>query len=1074
MSPLSIYKASAGSGKTYKLTLGYLELLFNDPLSYRKILAVTFTNKAASEMKYRILERLYEISHYKPTDISEEFILLEKSTGKSREILIQLSQNLLVSILNDYSRFSVETIDRFFQSIIRAFARENGLPAGFILELDRSSILGEAVDRMFLDLGTDTELFDWMLRLADLRIESARGWNFRNEILSLGNELFSEGYQSIMLEKENLISRTQLNEFVSELNTMLEKAQNKIKQKAGEVSGEMGQAGYTAEHFLRKNNGPCGYFEKILDGRKPEMSNAQKKARNDIRKWISANETDKDKIHFVESKLMPACHYMYDQLVVYNSANEIRQYVYALGILGDLSGKIQEITDEKNLFLLSDASRFLKGLIGNNPTPFIYEKTGNKIDHIMLDEFQDTSVFQWENFKPLLEHTLSLGKENIIVGDIKQSIYRWRNSDWKILADVVKKSFPGFGIEEEALNYNWRSSELIIRFNNTLFSYAPILIHRLIDESLEEAHVNEDFKNRWKDLLNIAYDKVQQEIPAHSKGADAYIRAEILQDSGKKLKELALDKLPEWIRELQDAGYLAGDIAILVRTNKEGADVAAVLMEHAGRSENKDYNFSFVSNDSLFLINNPAVKFLVSLINYMNKPDDNLNNLTLLYYYHYLLSDQNEINNENLMSLENVQEVLIKKFSEKLPELKRLSLFELIENLIDIFSLDSNTTNLPYLQAFQETVLEIQQEEPGSIHDFLEYWNEAGIKKTITISEEQDAQRIITIHKAKGLQYKAVIIPFCDWNLASMAGGYSETILWCKTKGTPFDSIPVVPVKFKNAIKDTFFAESYLEELIMGFVDNLNLLYVALTRAEEALIIGLPGDNKEGTLKKSGHLVINAAAMSANTEDELCMDIASVIDKSGILLGKLPEISKQKSFQDPLWVIENYPVKFRNETMKIHLKSSDYFLDATDKSREQLNFGNIMHEIFGSIQTRDDVLRAVSKFHREGIIGRESSAYLTQLIEEKLDNPAVKEWYAGKYEVINEREIFSEGKIYRPDRVMVAEKKAIVLDYKFGESEITEYVVQVKKYCALLMKLGYLKVEGFIWYVMTDKIVKIN
>jgi ATP-dependent exoDNAse (exonuclease V) beta subunit len=1074
MAPLTIYKASAGSGKTFKLTLGYLELIFKDPAAYRHILAVTFTNKAASEMKSRILERLYDMSILKVGEDSEDLKLLQNSTGKNRDELIHTSRQLLVKILNDYSRFSVGTIDRFFQGVIRAFTREIGLPAGFNLELDRDRILGEAIDRMFMGLGEDEELLNWLLRLAESRIEDARGWNFRSEIQSLGEELFSEGYQEIMMEEGSVITREQLKKFIKELEKITGSTLETIKKIAAENVGAMQSAGYSTEDFLRKSSGLSGYFEKVVSGDKIGMTDTQKIGMHDISKWISTKENDQSKIQFIETVFMQGYRSIYEQLILYNSVSEVNQYIYALGILGDLSERILDITNEKNLFLLSDASRFLKGLIGKNPTPFIYEKTGNNIDHIMLDEFQDTSVFQWDNFRPLLEHTLSTGKDNIVVGDVKQSIYRWRNSDWKILADVVGKSFPGHKLEEKSLNDNWRSTELIIRFNNTLFSITAPIIRNLITQSMDGALVSNEFKERWTSLLDVAYDEVEQQIPERAIGSGGFVRAEILQEDGKKQRELALEKIPHWIQELQDSGYKAGDIAILVRTNKEGAELAGLLMENANLPETSEYNFSFVSNDSLYLNKNPAIKFLISLLTYLNNSRDELNNLTLRYYHRYLKNEDSIVTTEDLNSEKSLEEELGALFSGKIPELKRLPLFELVENLIDIFSLDNRLTDLPYIQAFQEITLEIQQEEPGSLHDFLEYWNEFGMKKSITVSEGQDAIRIITIHKAKGLQFKAVIIPFCDWDLTTSASGNRDTILWCNTEGTPFESIPVVPVKFKSSIRETYFAANYLEELIMGYVDSLNLLYVAFTRAEEAMIIGLPGTDKDGKLKRSGHLVMQAAKLAVGSAGNLTMDLAGAINDHGFQVGALPKKEKIIATSDTEWRIDSYPVKFRNDRIRLRMKSSDYFIKGDAASDDHLDFGTIMHEIFGLIRTTADIEIATGKFLRDGLLKKSDAEKINLLIREKISRPEVEGWFVEGLEVLNERDIFSNGNLFRPDRVMIKDGSVIVADYKFGESDNGKYERQVIKYCELLEEMGYNNVEGYLWFVMLDKIVKVK
>lgn len=1072
MAPLSVYKASAGSGKTYRLTLGYLELLFRNPQAYRHILAVTFTNKAASEMKSRILEQLHALSRLKEGESSDLLLSLERSTGRTREQIIENAGALLVRILNDYSRFSVGTIDRFFQGVIRAFTREIGLQAGFSLELDRDRILGEAIDRMFLDLGEDQELLDWMLKLAESRIEASRGWNFKNEILGLGQELFSEAYQEVMLERDVYTSREQLESFIGQLDIFSRQVEEQMKELAADIGRQMEAAGYEPDDFYRKASGPAGFFQKVASGEKTRLTPAVRASITDPSKWTSRLEPDAGKIRFAEETLMPGLGKIYNLTVLHQSALEVRQYIFALGILNDIAARILDITDEKNQFLLSDAARFLKGLIGNNPTPFIYEKTGNYIEHIMLDEFQDTSVFQWENFRPLLEHTLSTGKENIIVGDIKQSIYRWRNSDWKILAEAVGRSFPGHRIRFEPLVQNWRSRELVIRFNNTLFSRAPEIIRELVGAAIAEARVDDAFRDRWGNLLASAYEGVVQEIPGKSFDNGGYIRAEILEEEGTKQRELALEKIPWWIMELQDAGYGAGDIAILVRTNDEGADVARILMETDREDFGPKYNFNFISNESLFLHSNIAVKLIVCVLKYLQDDRDELNNITLRYYHRLLKAGEGETAYA-LAPGRTVDEELGEEFTRRIPEMKRLPLFELVEFLISHFGLDGRMEDLPYLQAFQEVVLDLQQDEPGSLHDFILYWSEYGTKKSITVSEDQDAIRIITIHKAKGLQFKSVLIPFCDWKLTSSGSGFNETILWCDTSGTPFAQLPVAPLKFKKDLEGTIFAEAYLEEVIMGFVDNLNLLYVAFTRAEEAMIIGLPGPAEAGKLRRAGELVMMAAESAKEAGDPLLMDLPGTVTEQGFEIGALEkQATVAQAYPDP-WIISGYPVKFRNESIRLRMKSSDYFLQQGTEGGDHLDFGNVMHELFGKIRTIGDVEGAVKQYLREGLLTEVDAEKLHRLVNEKLNTPGVAEWFVPGIRVFNENDIIAGGETFRPDRVIILADRVVVIDYKFGDMELAKYDRQVSRYVKLLREMGYNNVEGRIWYVMLDKIVKV-
>lgn len=1048
--------------------------MFKNPLVYRHILAVTFTNKAAREMKTRILDRLYALSDLKEDESSDDLQDLIAHTGLNRELVVAASKNLLVRILNDYSRFSVGTIDKFFQSVIRAFTREIGLSSGYVLELDRDRILREAADRLFLNIDVDKSLLEWMIRLAESRIEASKGWNFKTDMLQLGEELFSEKFQDLALHNENELTRDNIDVLIRQVKTLINTSEKKIRDAASEIMERVQNAGYTAEDFSGKSKGPAYFIKNISDGGDVVFTDARKNAIDDQFKWISKNESNPQRITLANEVFMPGLKDIYKHYINFQSGKSVQNYVYALGILSDLSLKIFELTDEKNIFLLSDASRFLKGLIGDNPTPFIYEKTGNFIEHIMLDEFQDTSVFQWENFRPLLGHTLSVGKENTVVGDIKQSIYRWRNSDWKILAEVVQNAFPEFDTSEVPLLENWRSRERIIRFNNTLFKHAPGIVRGLIGARFEKFELDQSFKNRWMDLFDKAYDDVVQVIPNKDNIDGGFVGGVVFDDENRSNREAALEKLADWIIELEDAGYMAGDIAILVRTNREGADVANQLMRSGKRGSLPGYNFNFISNDSLFLSNNPAVNLLVCAMKYIVDPGDSLNAINLKYFYSVLNRQDNEQISGSLLPGVTIADVLGMEFVSMIPELDRLPLFELVEKLILHFGLADSSPDIVYIQAFQEIILDIQHRDPGSLYDFITYWNEFGDTKSISVSEMQDAISIMTIHKAKGLQFKAVIVPFCDWNLSNRGTGNKDQILWCSTDNTPFDAIPAVPVKFTDALGETVFSENYSEELVMGYIDSLNLLYVALTRAEEALMLGLPGPNKSGTVSKAGHLVVEAALQSDGSEGDNFIDIARSMNGHGFAVGKLLANEETRKETDHSQRIIHYPVNFRNERIRLRMKSSEYLLKEANRDDDHLSFGNIMHHMFSHINTKADINKVVKDFFMEGLLREEDAGKIEELIISKISRPEVSGWFSDKNRVIKERDIIFEGNTYRPDRVIINDHATIVIDYKFGDVEDNRYVRQVKRYMDLLSQLKYTGIEGFVWYVMQDKKLKVS
>jgi ATP-dependent helicase/nuclease subunit A len=1095
--PLKVYKASAGSGKTFQLTYEYLKLLFRNPENYRHILAVTFTNKAASEMKSRILERLHALATLEPGESSQDSGMLVEDLKLTEEQVRNSSADLLTRILNDYSRFSVGTIDRFFQGVIRAFAREIGLQAGFSLELDRDRMLNEAVDRMFMQITEDKEIQNWLLRFAEMRMENNKGWNFRKDIQDLGKHLFSERYQELVMENrerrrstssvsqkgeptlDGSMGREQLTKFIAELSQIEKNTERKIVALAKDALDAINKNGFNVDQFHGGKRGVAMFFDTVANGGKYILTTAKFDAISDNSKWVSKKDIGSPKAAFAENTLQPLLGEIYGLTKIMLSVSSVRPYMFTLGILNDLSEKILDITSEKNIFMLNDASRFLKGLIGNNPTPFIYEKTGSVYNHIMLDEFQDTSVFQWENFRPLIDHTLSQGMENLVVGDVKQSIYRWRNSDWKILADKVENAFVGQEIKAKSMDENWRSKENVVQFNNSLFHTASRIIRGKVDAELDAPGVSDELRQKWNTLLEVAYNDVNQQVPTKFKGSGGYVRGVIQAHGEGKFKEEMEKLLPEWVMELQDNGYKAGDIAILVRFNNQGASVAQALMEYDREfNSDKKYCFDFVSNESLYLHRNIAIRFIVSLLAYIDQPNDKLHVLELKYNYLLMKEMLHGDLHASFDPKKMAGEVLPEEFMEQILSNRRMPLFELVELIIRDFRLDTQKADLPYIQEFQSIILEMQRDDPGSIHDFLEYWLEFGARKTLHVSDGQDAIQIMTIHKAKGLQFKAVIVPMCNWDLTT--NPIRDTILWCDTAGTPFDTIPMVPVKYKSALKETFFAEEYLEEMVMGYVDNLNLLYVALTRTEEAMYIGIPGleEPKPGKPQKMdnvGHLLALSMMSDSSPTKENQIDFTTINREDGFELGEFPEVIADDQQKEARWKLDEYPVHIRNDSLRLRLKSNDYFLNEDDDIGDHVGFGNLMHEIFAMIHSTKDVEAAVEKYKRSGIIKTKQAERLLLMIQEKIKQEKVKNWFLEKLEIINERAIIVPGAgNYRPDRVILDGERTIVVDYKFGDQQEASYLKQVKRYKDLLLKMDYKNVEGYIWYVMLDEVIKVN
>ncbi|NPA69107.1 MAG: UvrD-helicase domain-containing protein, partial [Chlorobi bacterium] len=456
MSKLQIYKASAGSGKTYLLTLNYLKTAFKAPDRFTKILAVTFTNKAAEEMKTRILEKLDElIKKGKNADYFKE--IKQSGQYKTDNELIKNAETIRDNILHDYSAFNVGTIDSFVQKVIRAFAFEMNLNSSYEIEFDTDKVTEDLTNKLYEKISFDRDLQKWLLQYAQNKTENNKNWDFKNEIKNLTSEIFKE--QFLELYKNRKIEKKEMNDFLKTLYKIKNNFESKMSELAAKYKKILEDAAM--------NPGTYGMKFKIISNHflvktaiKKEYDNFTAtfiKARDGIENWYakSASAQIINDIKNTYEKLYPLIEtyfkYFEAESENYYTATEIIKQFHAFGIINDMAAELSEYRSENNILLISDTNLLLKEIIGNNDAPFIYEKTGTGFYNIFIDEFQDTSNFQWANFKPLITNSLSQGYTNLIVGDIKQSVYRWRGGDWKLLLQGVKQDIGKEFSEEKTL-----------------------------------------------------------------------------------------------------------------------------------------------------------------------------------------------------------------------------------------------------------------------------------------------------------------------------------------------------------------------------------------------------------------------------------------------------------------------------------------------------------------------------------------------------------------------------------------------------------------------------------------------
>ncbi len=1089
MSSLNIYRASAGSGKTYTLTKEYLKLVFEEALNYRSILAVTFTNKATDEMKSRILKEIYILSKGEKSPYADELMAINKLDANALQVK---AKEILNRLLHDYNRFSVTTIDSFFQRVVRSFTREIGLQMGFNIELDQKKVLNEVVDLLFLDVDEDAQLRSWLLDFAESKIKDGQTWNFKKDILDIGSEVFKEDFMNfdqVLIEK--LSDKNFLNTYKKALSQIKEEFEKTLKGIGAEALSLIEKQGLSVADFTYGKTGFINYFYKLNAGDMAEPGTRVLAAIDKPDKWTKAQASPSLKAAVTTAYasglgdlLKNAVEYFYKECQLYFSVEKTLKFIYTLGILTDISKKVKSFAEDENLFLLSDASRLLRSIIGKNDTPFVYEKIGNVYKHFMIDEFQDTSSMQWDNFRPLIANSLAENNRSLVVGDVKQSIYRWRNGDWKLLAEQLDVDFEHQGIESLTLDKNWRSSKNIINFNNALYALASQALQNTYNSNIPKGLEDKLLVEQSRILK--AYADVYQDYPGSETKCAGYVKAHMIKDEeGLKWNDRVLELLPSQIEEIQTRGYKAKDMAILVRNGREGAKVANKLMIYKNSDlAQKEINYNVISNESLYLKNASVISFLMHVLKYLIYPDDKINLAYLLQEYRLYLKQEEPDNYDEIFAQSENSEDVFKglfpvAFTQNISFLKRQALFDLVEKLIEIFELNKYVTDYPYLEAFQDLVLGFSRSNSPDLNSFVDYWEERKDKEVIAVSDHQDAIRILTIHKSKGLEFKAVLLPFCDWELDDIK---HHKILWCQPELEGFNAIDTLPIHYKVDLKQTIYYKEYFAEQLQAYIDNLNLLYVATTRAEEVLITYSPWTDKNNFSKVSDlllHLFKNAAQYSTDFggKEIINLNLSWRDEDQCFELGELAQKDRGDGKEKVEQLMVEYPVSMLDDRLKLRSHATDYFdfsEAASIDSFAPINKGNILHNLFQDIKYVDDIDSAIAKLKFEGKLDDSQSKEVKTIVERLFDKPQVVSWFSKDWRVINERDILlGEGNTLRPDRVIVKGDEAIVIDYKFGQNKEKAHIAQVKTYKKLLEKMKFRQVSGFILYGELAEIVEV-
>ena len=1080
---LTIYKASAGSGKTFTLSVEYIKLLIKDPQSYRSTLAVTFTNKATEEMKLRILSQLYGIWKLLP-DSKSYIDKIKEDLDVTEEYMSERAGIALHNIVHNYSYFRIETIDSFFQSVLRNLARELDLTANLRIELNDYQIERNAVDELINSLDENSELLTWIMEYIRENMDDDKDWNVIGNIKRFGENIFREYYKTNSKKlNERLLEEGFFKQYTSKLRQMRNEAEVEMQNEAAQFFDALNHNGIEIDDLNNGKNGPAGYFIKIKKGiyNNTIVTKRLQKVLDEGSEssWVkqkSSKETQDIVRELANSTLTPLVHHAEDvrqkNWYIYGSAVLTLRHLNQLRLLNSIENKVRMMNVEQNRFLLSDTHTLLHSLIRDTDSPFIFEKIGNYLENIMIDEFQDTSTVQWQNFKVLLEECMSHGEQqgNLIVGDVKQSIYRWRSGDWRMLNNI-EREFPYLNsmLNVCSLDTNYRSSRRVITFNNAFFKRASELEYADQKSSTPDTSSPEQLKK--------AYSDVAQKVPSF-RDNHGYVSINLLPN--EDYRQQALQKTAEAVSLLLDSGANYSDIAILVRSN----DIIQLIAEFFA---NELPDVKIVSDEAFRLDSSVSVNIIVNAMLWLTHPDNILAKAYIAKAYQtYVLEKSEQETNKLLATAEGIDSALPCALIDKRNDLLTMPIFELAEQIYTLFNIGNIKGEDAYLYAFYDALTDFIANNTADIDSFVEEWNDSIAEKTIQASAI-DGIRIITIHQSKGLEFEHVVIPFCDWTLEK------GNTIWCTPQVEPYNELPLIPVDFSaSQMKGTIYEFDYNEEHLQNCVDNLNLLYVAFTRAASSLFVIA----QRGTPSSRSYIVEQAITDIKLEGSSLDGDPS---DKKAELLFSYGELeiveTKAKKKSDNIFTpeVENMNVDMATFSNKVEFKQSnksrDFVADddenTDDDDRKQMSYiktGKILHYLFSTINTTDDIDTSLAQLEMDGLIEESGTNIkrLRDMLHKRFSNRQVADWFSSRWTLFNECTILDYDaatdtvREHRPDRVMKDEKtgEVVIVDFKFG-SPRPEYVEQVNRYKALTQNMGYHNVKGYLWFVYSNRIEEV-
>ncbi len=1068
MSKFKIYKASAGSGKTYSLVYEYLKILITNPNEYKHILAVTFTNEATGEMKMRVLKQL-KILADTPHESAYLNRLIEECDADDFHVQ-RRAQESLGNILHDYSNFNISTIDTFFQRILRSFAKDLGISAVYNLQLDKDPAIQEVTEKVIANTNDQNKQSRWLMNAAIEKIEAGKNWNIRHELKELFKQTFKENYQVKEAQiRESFVNEESIEQLNTHLKVQIRTFENTIEKICNQCNIIIQQYGLTRSSFSGKDRSFYGWVNKLASGDYKPAGSTFLKALDHVDGWYTktteppVKESIINAYHTGLNDELKKLHEYYTQNISTYQTNElIKQNLAYFVMLESLDEEMKNYKEENDVIFISDTNQFINEIIGNNDESFIFEKAGNHFHHYLIDEFQDTSHLQWNNFKPLISNAVSQNHTSLVVGDVKQSIYRFRNGDWRLLHEQAGKDIQTH--EVIILNENYRSCENVIRFNNTLYKIAPDIIAKIYNNDVKTL-------NEWSHKFKECYWGQEQMIPQKSVGSGGYVHLHFFEkikgdDENITNEEQQLEQLEKDIHDALHRGYRPCDIAVLVFTKKQAYAVAAQLRGFVEKNKLGD-QLNIVTQSSLTISKAHTVRVLIAALKYLiNKKDEVSLGQVYAEYLQYLKGDTNI----DFTSRKEGEKMEAFSSSEKL--IRSMPLQILVNHLIHLFELEKEGNEHIFLQHFKDAIFDYLKKYPDDLKTFLEWWEESSDKFQVQVPQNEKSLQIITIHKSKGLEFDMVFIPFATWNFDDT--GLKADLLWLDVEK---DNIQrTLPVKYDKRMIDTPFMEDYLKNKFYNYLDKLNLLYVATTRAVKELYIytDKTASSTEENPRASVKTLLNEITSSPIESGDLYVSLSDcMLENSEIMeIGEktIPGVHESKNNTTSIEVSGIYTNIFNS--LSIKKNAVDLRNEQLNKQEEAKHIGNLFHLIVAQSDSLETALHILEKYKIERKINAGLYSVFKTQLEALFDQDLMKELLAN-YSNYAEYSFCDGKEILKPDKVLVNEKEVIVIDFKTGKPS-SKYIDQVKNYARAAHLIFNKPVKGYLYYTINNQFEFVN